>query len=378
MKIFTIAFSIFLLSCGWACKTTSPTGKQSAVSDSTRAASLEGTYIGMIPCADCAQISYRLMLNKDFTYSESMIYMGKSEKAVEQNGTFAFNRKGDIELKKSTPGMHLFRQQPTGLLMLDTSGEEIKGELAGQYVLQAVPKRNPVPAKPVSMNDKLWNDGVDFYARGNEPGWSLDMNLEKNFVLTTQAGINIDAPATAGEKAQDAKVTRYRIVTATHELIITITDEKCSDTMSGEQFTHKTRVEYRATGTTAWSTFEGCGRSTYNPALSGIWKLVFINDVAADTSGSPKGAPLLNIDPVAKKMSGHGGCNQLNGGFSFPAPGMILFTPLAATKMACPGMDAEAVFMNAVSEQTFTYQISDGILLLKGKTGNTLRFIKKQ
>ena len=43
----------------------------------------------------------------------------------------------------------------------------------------------PAPEQNVDFQMKLWQKGVDFYARGNEPSWSLDMDFGQGFYFKT-------------------------------------------------------------------------------------------------------------------------------------------------------------------------------------------------
>ena len=48
----------------------------------------DGTYFGILPCADCNGIQTILTLNKNLTYEIQMKYLGKDEKVFESKGTF--------------------------------------------------------------------------------------------------------------------------------------------------------------------------------------------------------------------------------------------------------------------------------------------------
>jgi hypothetical protein len=48
----------------------------------------DGIYEGYLPCADCSGIQYKLVLNRDGTYFETLFYAAKSESPIVRNGTF--------------------------------------------------------------------------------------------------------------------------------------------------------------------------------------------------------------------------------------------------------------------------------------------------
>lgn len=104
------------------------------------------------------------------------------------------------------------------------------------------PVEEPVESNPFSYQEKFVN-GVDFYARGNEPNWTLEIDLEKSMSFTTMDDIKLSTPAVEGIKAQDSDVTLFRAKTEKGELIVTVIKDNCEDNMSGEKFSYKVRVE---------------------------------------------------------------------------------------------------------------------------------------
>ncbi|MEZ4690640.1 MAG: hypothetical protein R3A12_10825 [Ignavibacteria bacterium] len=56
---------------------------------------------------------------------------------------------------------------------------------------------------------KMFNDGVDFYANGNEPFWSMDLAFDKYLRFNVLDGDSINLGSVKGEKAMDANIMRY-------------------------------------------------------------------------------------------------------------------------------------------------------------------------
>jgi len=52
----------------------------------------DGTYQGVIRCADCEGIQLVIKLNTDLTYSLQMKYLGKDGKVFESSGTLKWNK----------------------------------------------------------------------------------------------------------------------------------------------------------------------------------------------------------------------------------------------------------------------------------------------
>lgn len=90
---------------------------------------------GMLPCADCEKIDFRLSLKPDMTWQSHTIYLGKDDKAFKESGHYIVTENGILVLDKKDEGMKRFRIDPRGLLMLDIEGKEITGALADKYIL---------------------------------------------------------------------------------------------------------------------------------------------------------------------------------------------------------------------------------------------------
>ena len=101
-------------------------------------------------------------------------------------------------------------------------------------------------------------NGVDFRAIGNEPGWNLEIRNRSKLILITDYGssrLEFDLPDP--ETDASARTTRYRIDQTGQELMLTISGEPCSDSMSGEAF--ESSVEVVLNG----KILRGCGRALH-------------------------------------------------------------------------------------------------------------------
>ncbi|MCH7314362.1 copper resistance protein NlpE [Acinetobacter sp. ANC 3882] len=142
--------SIFLVACNKA--ETPKTDEQTPPATSTEATSevvdgahtaensldWNGTYTGVVPCADCEGIKTELELNQDKTFELKETYLGKGDgKAFESKGSFNFDSQNTsiIELDKAGDGRKYFVAEGY-LKALDTEGKEITGELAEKYELK--------------------------------------------------------------------------------------------------------------------------------------------------------------------------------------------------------------------------------------------------
>ena len=97
-----------------------------------------GTYKGILPCADCEGIKTELELNSDKTYEIKETYLGKGDgKPFESKGSFQFDNKNSsiIELDKAGDSRKYFVAEGY-LKALDLEGNEITGDLADKYQLK--------------------------------------------------------------------------------------------------------------------------------------------------------------------------------------------------------------------------------------------------
>lgn len=99
-----------------------------------------GTYKGILPCADCEGIKTELELNSDKTYEIKETYLGKGDgKPFESKGSFQFDSKNSsiIELDKAGDSRKYFVAEGY-LKALDMDGKEITDDLADKYQLKKV------------------------------------------------------------------------------------------------------------------------------------------------------------------------------------------------------------------------------------------------
>jgi heat shock protein HslJ len=108
------------------------------------------------------------------------------------------------------------------------------------------------------------------------------------------------------------------------------------------------------------------------PGLTeGGWRLVALGgeSVPAETGGRP-----IELRFADGKVQGSSGCNRVSGAYTL-AGDSLRFGPLATTKMACPAMELEHRFLEAL-QSTARWRIASGALELLDASGRTLaRFL---
>ncbi|MDT3275673.1 copper resistance protein NlpE [Shewanella sp. SP2S2-4] len=92
-----------------------------------------GSYEGVLPCASCEGIQTLITLQSDNSFVQETVYLGKDEKILKLMGKAAWDKKGQkITLEDGT--QYLVGENQ--LIMLDTEGQRITGDLAANYVLK--------------------------------------------------------------------------------------------------------------------------------------------------------------------------------------------------------------------------------------------------
>ena len=147
-KIIIIASSVMLLTVAMnSCKTSNNVkGKKSSISmsdNSKNSLDWEGTYSGIVPCADCQGIKIQLSLYANKTYRLTTQYMNEKMPKDTTTGTFQWSANGSIitlnGLNKKDFPVH-YKIGENSLTQLDLNGNVITGDLAQNYVLEKTNK----------------------------------------------------------------------------------------------------------------------------------------------------------------------------------------------------------------------------------------------
>jgi len=117
-----------------------------------------------------------------------------------------------------------------GTVTLWTKGNEVLLEVVGEDPVNCLENRRRSWIEDAKLR------GNDYWAAGNEPGWTLEIGPERT-VLKTNYGqdryeFETPQPAVDGE----ARRTAYRTSVEGVEIAIEISGTPCQDSMSGESF----------------------------------------------------------------------------------------------------------------------------------------------
>ncbi|GAA5646071.1 copper resistance protein NlpE [Vibrio proteolyticus] len=94
-----------------------------------------GTYSGILPCADCEGLETNLTLNTDGSYSLDQTYLGKGEEKYHSEGSFSWDNSGSVITLSDEAEPNQYFVAENELMKLDSNGQHITGELADQYNL---------------------------------------------------------------------------------------------------------------------------------------------------------------------------------------------------------------------------------------------------
>ena len=105
------------------------------------------------------------------------------------------------------------------------------------------------------------------------------------------------------------------------------------------------------------------------------WKLTELMGSPVQFHEGWRREPHLILHRAENRVTGHGGCNSFRGSYSLMQENRIQFSPMAATKMACPDMITEGSLFRAL-ERVDSYVVKgDSLQLLRARMAPVARFV---
>lgn len=192
-----------------------------------------------------------------------------------------------------------------------------------------------------------------FRARGNEPGWTLEIAGGRIVLVTDYGQRRIEEPTPAAVTAAGA--TRYP-ATGSAGLAVAIENRVCRDDMTGMPYPKSVQVEVEG------RTLRGCGGEPAALLRGREW-------VVERIAGTPAVAdprPALSFGEDGR-IAGQAPCNRFTADYTLTGEGLSIGPP-AATRRLCPGpaMEAEAAFLEALAAVRRFDLGPDGALRLLG------------
>ena len=144
MKKLLLSASLIAILFASACN--SNTKKETTTQDTTTAVidkehtsrnSLDwnGTYKGILPCADCPGIETSIVLNSDNTFSYTAKYQDRNFQTTDKGKIMWHDNDNVVHLKGAQIDFK-YKVGENQLIQLDTEGKEITGALSKYYILE--------------------------------------------------------------------------------------------------------------------------------------------------------------------------------------------------------------------------------------------------
>lgn len=158
------------------------------------------------------------------------------------------------------------------------------------------------------------NITVYFKATGNEPFWELKIGKEKIvFTSLIQGKENLSFSSVKPIRAMDANIKTYKASNPTANIVISIQQIDCQDSMSGTISSYKVAIEIKNNTENKQQKLEGCGKYITDYRLHDIWVLEELNRYKVFTTDFQKEVPRIEIHAEENRFMGFGGCNSISG-----------------------------------------------------------------
>ncbi len=174
-------------------------------------------------------------------------FLGRDERVFRTDGRLSFDRNGNCVLYVEGEIKGRYRMTSRTLTRLDRERRGITDQPAARYVLRRT---------KVMTSNAAWSKkkavGVDFIAFGNEPFWSLEIDVEKNIRFSTPEMERPVIVPLAGYELKDGS-TEYHVRTESTRFDIAVREQYCSDGMSDNLYEYEVNLSYNG------KEYRGCG-----------------------------------------------------------------------------------------------------------------------
>ena len=303
--------------------------------------SLPSRYSGVLPCADCPGIRFDIDLRPANVYFLRMTYLGTTpERVYDDIGAWTLaSDLRTIALKGARQSPMLFSiTNASTLRKLDTEGQTIESEL--NYSVTRVPTYEALsPEVPL---------------RGMYSPTEHGALVEE---CTTGLKLQVEGPEAEALAKEFAKIRAG----ATRPLLVAV-EGKIEPVAAADA-----NAKITATSAGKFWPGESCGARGVTHDLEGSrWVLVRIGDKPVVVmEGRPE--PYIVLQSTTKQVVGHAGCNRLSGGYSIEGD-TLRMSEMTTTRMACPELETENAFLNAL-ETVARWKLMDNQLVLLDKSG---------
>lgn len=313
---------------------------------------LEGSYSGILPCADCPGIEYSLHLNTDGSFTEKKFYIDRDTSLRSSEGTYTMTSDSLITLNETDPPV-TFRLLEDQLQLVAEDGAPFRTGMPELYMLQKERTASRTPDKEAR-----------YVLSGNEPFWSLEIIPESLIRLNRMSREAQAYPYSEPVLSEIGRITRWHTSDQNRDLHITLIEMPCRDTMAGFRYPWRASVILQPEdGNTV--RLSGCAKDVRDEPLEGKWK-ISIYGLDWNGSGNADNHPYLNFQYESSRVTGFAGCNDLNGTYS--KDGFRLsFSEMAVTRKMCADMSFEDSLLQLLPGNTFHYGYYRNTIILQNE-----------
>jgi len=312
---------------------------------------LPGSWLGDLPCADCAGIRHQLDLFPDGVFHLRKEYLGESH-AEDQIGEWVLGEAGILALDPAGPSPASLLLRPGGgLRLLDREGREIEGGL--NYDLARVWTIRP-------LTPRLRMTGL-LRGHGDQAIFAECLTGRELAVLPGPGRDSLDSLETVAGAAGAGRTEDLKL-----EVMGRLVPRRDPSAETGGFALIVDRIVdvYRG---------ETCGARGSRSDLEGTrWKLTRLGaaPIGAAADDPDEREAFLALDRVTGRVSASAGCNRLTGTYERKGDSLT-FGQMGGTKMACPGplMEREREF-TAMLARVRGWQLSRHTLELIDEQGN--------
>lgn len=345
-----------------------------------------GSYVGLMPCADCPGVDLRLDLFADGSFHQRSIYRERNL-GVDQVGRWMF-ADGVLQLRYGDGQQRHFTYGNDRITMLDQDIRPIRSPL--NYTLNRTSPTQPLDPR-VRLEGHFTYLADSAQLEDCATGRHMPVAMEGEYLRLEQAwsrsGASLQQPLPVSLEAHVVERVNMegppRPTVIVERLIQTGSPVSCVPaSRQPERIRTFELVPAEEPRSAAAPTAPITGpqitdtSSLPSPKLHGTqWRLVRLGEVDLPHTSDGRTPYLMFAPSESPRVSGSTGCNRFTGGTTMSG-GSVLFGGITTTRMACPdGSDIEQRFLSALNRARH-WRIRDGHFELSGDDGRPVaRFI---
>jgi copper homeostasis protein (lipoprotein) len=313
---------------------------------------LPATFAGLLPCADCAGIRYRIDLFGNGAYQRRMTYLrsGRDE-SFYQLGRWSLSSDRSTLTLVSGSERTLWRIVDHGTLRkLDMAGRPIDSRLP--YDLTRGQLTNPIELRgTLSGMFRYMADAARFRECRSGIEWPVATSDDYRALEHAYTGART-APGAELLVSVEGRIEQ-RPKTEGHGAQPTLVIERFLRVGPGTR----------------------CGDGGPDAALEDSrWRLVSLGGRAIQVPVNQR-EPWIVLESKTNHVTGSGGCNRISGGYE-AGRGALRFSRIASTMMACPSLELETQFLRAL-DATRSDRVSGRTLELLDAKGSVVAVLEE-